>query len=396
VQIVHKSGAVLACAAALLLFASADAARAEIGALVVDAKQWRAGDPPLAPGGDSVQIIDMAAPSPRVVGKVGAETSMIGPPTSVAVSSDERFAVITAAQAVEPGDPPFLVFSDTVSMIDLADPRAPKVVQTVKAGPGASGVSINRAGTLALVASTGDDTVSIFRIAGRRLTPAGKIRLPYQSRPTDVAISPDGRTALVVMQNAGRIVRLTIDGSKVSRSGSDFAVGVQPYGVVFSPDGAFAYNTNLQGRPPAPGATASGPRVGAITAIDLRAGQIAGFTDVGVTPEHLVLSPDGAFLAVTLINGTISNPTSPSYNPFGLLKVFRVKGPTLELVAETRTGPWCQGAAWRKDGSAILQLCAERKEIEVYRFDGARLTRDAAATLSFDSRPGSLSTAWGR
>jgi hypothetical protein len=49
-------------------------------------------------------------------------------------------------------------------------------VATLEAGLGAAGVSINRAGTLALVANRSEGTVSVFTISGNKLTPTGKIQ----------------------------------------------------------------------------------------------------------------------------------------------------------------------------------------------------------------------------
>ncbi|MGY3356618.1 DNA-binding beta-propeller fold protein YncE [Bradyrhizobium sp. GM0.4] len=45
----------------------------------------------------------------------------------------------------------------------------------MQAGAGAAGVSINRAGTLALVANRSEGTVSVFTISGGTLAPVGKI-----------------------------------------------------------------------------------------------------------------------------------------------------------------------------------------------------------------------------
>jgi hypothetical protein len=74
------------------------------------------------------------------------------------------------------------------------------------------------------------------------------------------------------------------------------------------------------------------------------------------------------------------------------MKVFRVDGSSLAPVATTNTGHWCQGATWSDDGHTILLQCAAEREIEVWRFDGASLKRDTAATLSFQSRPGAIAT----
>ena len=63
---------------------------------------------------------------------------------------DETFALVTGAYKIDPADPKKLVADDKLSVIDL---KTKKVTQTLEAGKGAAGVSINRAGTLALVAN---------------------------------------------------------------------------------------------------------------------------------------------------------------------------------------------------------------------------------------------------
>src|ERR1019366_253482 len=109
-------------------------------------------------------------------------------------------------------------------------------------------------GTLALVASSRASTISVFSIAGKILTPVGDIPLEPKSQATDVAISPDGRMALVTERGSLNIVRLAIDGTKVTPTGIEITTGIQPYGVVVSRDGRFAYSTNLFGPPPPAGA----------------------------------------------------------------------------------------------------------------------------------------------
>jgi hypothetical protein len=109
-----------------------------------------------------------------------------------------------------------------------------------------------------------------------------------------------------------------------------------------------------------------------------------------------VLSPDRKYMEVTVVNGSSSRATAPGYNTFGLLKVFKVDGAKLTQVAETQTGRWGQGAAWSRDGKLILLQGAIDKNIEVYRFDGHSLTRDANATLSMPGRPGAIATRYSR
>ena len=59
-------------------------------------------------------------------------------------------------------------------------------------------MSINRAGTLALVANRSEGTVSVFSIAGNMLTRSARSTLGNEkSGPSHVAFTPDGKTALV-------------------------------------------------------------------------------------------------------------------------------------------------------------------------------------------------------
>lgn len=384
-------------AAAFSLHATGAAGQLAVSAN--DGKQPRLGETPADVKPDTVAVIDLNHYPPRVLGAVPVPVSMIGPPTSVAVARDGRLAIVTAAQKFDPHDRTRFVLDDTVSVIDLADPTHPVVLQTLRAGAGASGVSINRAGTLALVASTGDGTVTIFSITGKTLSRVGQVHLDAEPGPVDVAISPDGKTALVTQRRGNGIWRLAINGTTVTNTGITVATGGQPYGSVFSRNGRFAYNTNLLGRlvpDGAAGAHVSGPRIGTITAIDLESNTVATTTEVGSTPEHVTLSPDGKYLQVTLINGSTASVTSANHHAFGLLKVYRVEGAELTLVAETKTGAWGQGATWSKDGRVILLQAADAREIEVYRFDGKTLKRDMAATLRFETRPGAITTALGR
>lgn len=382
---VFKFAAMVALAPLLL----PSAAEAQLAISVNDGKQLRPGQTPADFAADNVSVIDMGQNPPRIIGTVRAPTSMIGPPTSVALAPDESFALATAAQALEDGR---VVRSDDLTVIDLGDPAQPRITQMLSAGSGATGVSINRTGTLAMAAGTGSDAVAVFTIRNGRLTPAGQVRMDYQSRPTDVAFSPDGRTALVVAQSANKIVRLEVDGDRVTRTGVEISPGLSPYGVVVSPDGRYAYNTNLGGRLPPPGEAATGRRIGSVSVIDLETNSVVHSVDVGITPEHVALSQDGNYLAVVLLNGSNAAPDSPNFNAHGILKVFRVTGPSLELLAETTTGQWCQGAAWTPDNQRLLLQCAMSGEIEVYDFDGQSLTREAA-TLRVEGRPGALSVA---
>ena len=103
-----------ACAALLalavpLLAAAIRAARAEIALsandnkLVLDKGVTR---PARDPGPDTLSIIDLSTTPPRLRGEIQVPASVVGPPSSVAITPDERLALVTANQRHDPADPP--------------------------------------------------------------------------------------------------------------------------------------------------------------------------------------------------------------------------------------------------------------------------------------------------
>jgi DNA-binding beta-propeller fold protein YncE len=372
---------------------------AELAVSGNDGHQPQLGDTPKDIGPDTLTVIDLGSYPPKARGQVEVPYSMIGEPTSVAVAHSGRFALVTASQKYDSSDVNKVVPDDKLSVVDLADPDHPNVIQTLSAGQGPSGVSINRNDTLAVVANVWDGTVVTFTIKGKTLTPAGKIQLDAKLGPVDAVISPDSRTVMITQRHGNGVWRLAIKDGQLADTGIMLMTGGNPYGGQFSADGRYFYNTNLLGRiepGDATGARMRGPRIGTVSVVDMKTNMVVNTIDVGPTPEHLILSPDGKYMEVTIVNGSSSRPTAPGYHEFGLLKVFKVDGADLTQVAEASTGRWGQGAAWSKDGKVILLQCAIAKNIEVYRFDGHALTRDAGATLAMPGRPGAVATRYSR
>ena len=380
-------------AGAVLLLASSVSAHAEIAISANDGKQMRPGDIINGPEPDSISVLRISGGHVKLLGSAQAPAAMIGPPAAVAVSKDSKFALVTVCQKL---DGMKLLPDDLVEVVDLSVPGNPRVVQTAHAGPGASGVSISPDGKLALVANTEDDTITIFSLSHERLTRIGQLQLPAKSRPTDVVFTPDGKTAIALRQMASQLEVLSVNGNEVKDTGRSFATGRAPYGAVVTKNGKYVINTNVGGAIPAPGA-APQPHQGTIAMTDLATGKVTASVVVGPTPEHVVLSADGRYIAVVVANGTASVRSDPNFNKvLGLLKVFAVGDGTLTLVAQADTGHWGQGATISKDNKLILLQCAAEREIEVFKFDGKTLEQDRSATIAMGARPGSIATAFSR
>ncbi len=320
------------------------------------------------PPPDTVTIIDLSASPPKVIGEVRAPNSVVGPPQTVAIAPDESIALVASSTKLDSAAPAGTAPDDLVTVIDLkASP--PAVLATVHAGRGASGISFNPAGTLALVANRMEGTVSIFTVNGKTVTPAGKVDLGApESGPSHVAFTRDGRMALVTRNNDSFISLLAVDGASVTYAKRDIAAGLKPYGLEVSPTADLAFTGNI-------GAGASGG-ADTISVIDLAANPPRAIDHVTVGPiaEGIALSSDGQYLSVTVMNGTNVPKASPLFNDFGRLRVYGVTNKTLTPIAEARIGHWCQGTAWSRDSRTVLAQCMVEKEILIFRFDGKSLS----------------------
>lgn len=324
---------------------------------------------------DTVTIIDLGANPPKVIGEVKAPTSVVGPPQSVAVSKDQSFALVTGAFKVDPSNAKKLAPDNKLTVIDLKA-KPPAVVQTVEAGLGAAGVSVNRAGTLALVANRAEGSVSVFTVAGNKLSSAGKIQLgDAKSGPSHVAFLPDGKSAIVTRDGDHRVSILSVDGNKVEDSKKFMVGGYRPYSLEISPKGDVAVFGNQGG---------GQGDADVINVVDLKAKppRVVDTISVGQTPEGIGMSQDGKYVAVTVMNGSNRAKKHPAFNDFGLLKIFSVKGTDLRYVTQARVGHWCQGAVFSSDNKKIAIQCMVEKTIQVFSFNGRRLKASASVPIN--------------
>ena len=232
----------------------------------------------------------------------------VGPPQSVAIAPNETsFALVTAATKLDPTDKKKVVPHNIVSVIDLkATP--PEVIATHETGLGASGVAINRNATLVLVANRNEGSVSVFTVAGKTLTSAGKITLgDTKSGPSSVAFTPDGKMALVTRDGDSRVSVLTVNGNTVEPAKRDIYAGLRPYPLGISPRGDFAAITNAGGGNGDADTISliveTGGGVSVLYLSDLLAvpPRVVDTVSVGQTPESLTVAPDGKHVVVTVM-----------------------------------------------------------------------------------------------
>jgi autotransporter-associated beta strand protein/YVTN family beta-propeller protein len=154
-----------------------------------------------------------------------------------------------------------------------------------------AGVAITPDGRFALITNeNATGTVSIIDAAARTALPGS---IPVGTFPIGIAVTPNARFAYVANGND------TVSVFEVSTNSAPIATvplgtGTQPFGVAVTPDGRFAYISNFGTDTVSVIATATNTVVGSPI-------------PVGVSPEGVAVTPDGRFVYVTNFgDGTVS------------------------------------------------------------------------------------------
>jgi DNA-binding beta-propeller fold protein YncE len=260
---------------------------------------------------------------------------------------------------IDPEDATKQIPDDRLSVIDLSGP-APHLISTLKAGAGATGVAITPDGRLAMVANRAAGSVSVFRIEATSVTNLDDITLgAATSQVTAIAISPDGRTALVTRGHDNAVATLSIEGTAVKYLPPDIPVGPTPYGLAITPDGRAALIANV----------GSGHGTDdTVSVIDLseKPAKTVQTEIVGPTPEDVVISPDGRWCAVVLINGTNLSRFSEAFHDAGAVAIFRIEGFHLVKVSQTAVPAWPQGAIFSPDSRRLLVESMVEHSVRIY------------------------------
>ena len=131
--------------------------------------------------------------------------------------------------------------------------------------------------------------------------------------PLGVALTPDGRMAVVALAVANEVVLVDLAAARVT---ARIPVGVCPYGVAVTPDGKTAFVSNFGGPRARTGdrtEVSAGTKLavdsrsvalrGNVSVIDLARRKVAGEIVTRIHPEAMTLSPDGGLLYVVDASG---------------------------------------------------------------------------------------------
>jgi len=351
------------------------------------------------PGKDTVSIIDIADPvKPKIVANLPLMNTITGPPVNLAITPDQHLALVAnSLDWVKAGDGWKGVPDNKIYVIDLAV-SPPSQIGTVEAGKQASGMAINRAGTLALVANRAEDSVTVLAIDGKEVKPVGTVSVatkptatvasPPPALPAAVAITPDGKRALVVKSGANRVGLLDIDGQKVTNAqvdgkNYDMATGLNPLNVQITPDGKLAIVNNIGG--------GQDGGVDTVGIIDLEASppRVIDQVVVGDGPEGLAMSPVGGYAASLILNGTGGTPKAAFYrHEHSYVALLKIDGKSVRKVAQADVGGLAEGIAFSSDGHFLYVGNFVDGDIDILRLDGDALTK--LGSLALPGHPASM------
>ena len=368
----------LACVAALSGCAGTPTGSKQLMLVANDEKQsWNdAGAVQLGPHGrDTVQVLDIGTDplKPRSVATLALDNTIAGPPVNLAITADERLALVAnSMNVVEENGVRRQVPDNRVFVIDLtASP--PKLIDTVTVGKQPSGLSINRAGTLALVANRADNSISVLRIAGQKVTPIDTVAMGESV--AHVRFTPDGRRALAAKFPNHKIALLEVDGEKVVYNKVDLAAGLWPYNVDVTPDGRLALTADNGN------SGASDGQIDTVSVIDLEATppRVIDKVVVGDGPEGLAVSPTGKMAVAVLLRGSNSAKNAYFYNRNGSVVALRIDGKKVTRSNEVEVRGLPEGAVFSADGKYLYVGNFIDQDITILRVEGDTLVPTGAS-----------------
>jgi len=346
-----------------------------------------AGKPVLsAPGEDTISIVDIGADpeNPEIIANLDLMNSIFGPPTNLAITPDDKLALATNAMSwAQEGDAWKSTPDNKLYVIDLeADP--PALIATVEVGQQPSGMAINQAGDLALIANRASNSISVVSIDGKEVTHVGEVDMGGQVAA--VAIAPDGKRALAAKFPEHKVALLAIDGQTVTYDGQDIPVGLWPYNVAITPDGALALTADNGN------AGSSDGHVDTVSVIDLEAEppRVIDKIVVGDAPEGFAISPTGELAVAILLNGSAAVPKDAWFaNPNGKVVVLAIDGKEVTKAGEVDVGGLPEGVVFSKDGSRLYVGNYTDSDVSILAVDGTTVT-DTGQTLQLPGQPASM------
>ena len=327
-------------------------------------------------------IVDLANPlDPKIVANLPLKNSVVGPPVNLDIDPTGSVALVAdSINVIKEGDTLKQVPDNKIYVIDLkANP--PKLINTLEGGKQASGLSINPAGTLALVANRGDKSVSVLSIHGTDVKIVDTVEMGDEV--SQAVFTPDGKHAVVTKNAANKVALLDVDGDKVTYAKHDILTGLYPYNIIVSPDGAIALTADNGNN-----GTSDG-NVDTVSVIDLAAPvHVIDHVTVPDSPEGLAFSPKGNLAVSADALGSNHSTQDWYYHPHGAVSVLQVDGKNVTKLGDIEVGALPEAVAFTPDGRYLYVGNYIDQDFSIFQVDGTKVT-DTGKRFKVPGHPGS-------
>jgi len=322
-----------------------------------------------SPDKDAVVILDIKnREKPKLVATLPLVNSVFGPPVNLAITPDESLALVANSMDwVQDGGTWKGVPGSDIFVIDLkANP--PALIATIKGGKQPSGMAINHAGNLALVANRADNSLSVLSISGKEVKVVDTVAVGEQV--SAVAFTPDGKRVLASKNVNNKAALLAVDGDKVTYSKYDMLVGLFPYNLGITPNGKLALTANNGASGSADG------NVDTVSVVDLEATppRVIDQVVVGDGPEGLAISPTGKIAVAMLLRGSNASKSAFFYHRNGSVAVLKIDGKKVTKVGEVEVRGLPEGAVFSPDGKYLYVGNYMDNDISILKVNGTRVT----------------------
>ncbi len=335
------------------------------------------------PGKDSVLIVDVANPeAPKIVANLPLKNSVIGPPVNLDIDPTGTIALVAdSIEVTKEGETLKQGPDNKVYVIDLkAGP--PKAIATLTVGKQPSGLSISPNGKLALIANRGDNSISVLSIDGTNVKVIDTV--PMGDVVSHVVFTPDGKRALATKFPAHKVSILDVAGDKVTYNKLDLPTGLWPYNVAVAPNGSFALTADNGNSGSSDGS------VDTVSEVDLSANppRIIDRVVVGDGPEGLAISPKGDIAVAVILRGSNASKKAFFYNKNGSVSVLRIDGKKLTKTQDVVVGGLPEAAVFTPDGKYLLVGNYLDKDFSILKVQGGRVI-DTGKRFSVSGHPAS-------
>ena len=261
----------------------------------------------------------------------------------------------------------------------------PQLIKTLKVGRQPSGIAVSKDGKFALVANRDSRSITMLLIDGTNVSVGETIST--EDAVGAIAITPDGRRAIATKTAVHKAVLLNISEDRKLSIGANLWTGLFPWNVAISPDGRLALVNNIGNNGQSDGSAKT------VSVIDLAASVpfVSEQVSVGDGPEGIVFSPNGAFVAITILQGSYDAPSTAWFrHEAGAVSLLRNAKGTISVVNSVNVGAFPEGLAFAPDNEHVYVGNYRSNTISILKVDAAGVLVDTGLKVELPGPPASL------